>query len=166
MANNAFDDPGFVAALATESGLSADNITINTASSTLEVTFIVAEESDGVDPIDNSIVSALNDVADSTDDLALAVATDLGLTSGQVAVSSIDLCGDRDCNGRGTCDPATGICDCTDLNYWGINCETPVTCVSGQGTPNGQYCQCEYPYTGLRCAGISTDCSDGNCTTP
>jgi len=35
-------------------------------------------------------------------------------------------------------------------------------CVSGQGTPNGQYCQCEYPYEGLRCAGISTDCSDGS----
>lgn len=166
LAKNAFDDPAFIAALAAESGLSPNNITVNAASSTLEVTFVVAEESDGVDPVDVEIVSAINNVSNSVDALALTVATNLGLTSGDVAVSSVDRCGDRDCSGRGTCDPATGICVCNDVNYWGINCETPVSCVAGQGTPNGQYCQCVYPYKGLRCADISTECSSGSCGTP
>ena len=163
LARNEFTDPAFVTALAAQSGIPAGNITINTASSTLEVTFVVAEESDGVDPIDNTIVGALNNVSSSADSIAVAVATDLGLNTNEVEISSIDLCGDRDCNGRGTCDSDTGICACTDLNYWGINCETPVSCTSGRGTPRGQYCHCDYPYIGLRCESISTVCSDGNC---
>lgn len=163
LARNEFTDPAFVTALAAESGIPAGNITISTTSATLEVTFVVAEESDGVDPIDNSIVGALNNVSSSADSIAVAVATDLGLNTSDVEISSIDLCGDRDCNGRGTCDSDTGICACTDLNYWGINCETPVSCTGGRGTPRGQYCHCDYPYIGLRCEGISTICSDGNC---
>lgn len=163
VANNEFDDPAFIAALAAEAGLSPDNITVNTAESTLEVTFIVATESSGDEPVDNAIVSELNAVSDSADSLAETVATNLGLASEDVAVNTIDLCGDRNCNGRGTCDSETGICDCTDLNYWGINCETPVTCTDGQGTPVGQYCQCDYPYTGLRCENTKDACSDGTC---
>lgn len=163
LARNEFTDPAFVAALAAQSGIPAGNITISTTSATLEVTFVVAEESDGVDPIDNAIVGALNNVSSSADSIAVAVATDLGLNTSEVEISSIDLCGDRDCNGRGTCDSDTGICACTDLNYWGINCETPVTCTGGRGTPRGQYCHCDYPYIGLRCEGINTVCSDGNC---
>lgn len=161
---DAFSDPAFVTALAAAAGVDPSNVTVTATEATLEVTFIVAEESDGTEPVDAAVLADLQEVASTVDTLAATVATELSIPPESVTIQATDLCADRDCNGRGTCDSATGICTCTDAAYWGINCETSVTCENG-GTPRSDvaYCACEYPYFDARCNSTKTACSDGTC---
>ena len=164
LAQGAFDDPQFITDLAAATGVAESDITVVSTDTSFEVTFIVAQESTGDDPVDEAILDEVNDLSNSADSVATTVATSLGLNAGDVSVQSVDLCGDRDCNGRGTCDPNTGICQCTDPNYWGINCETLVTCLNGGIKLNSSaYCNCIYPYYDERCNSTSLVCSDGNC---
>lgn len=82
-------------------------------------------------------------------------------------VGQIDRCGNRNCNYYGTCNPDTGVCECTNVNYWGLNCETPVTCENnGWKKADDQYCVCPYPWGGLRCeTQYCSSCSIGDCCT-
>ena len=73
-------------------------------------------------------------------------------------VGQIDRCGNRNCNYHGTCNTTTGVCDCTNVNYWGLNCETLVTCERGWKKSDDQYCVCPYPWGGLRCEIDSCAC--------
>lgn len=73
-------------------------------------------------------------------------------------VGQIDRCGNRNCNYHGTCNTTTGVCDCTNVNYWGLNCETLVTCERGWKKNDDQYCVCPYPWGGLRCELDSCAC--------
>lgn len=82
-------------------------------------------------------------------------------------VGQIDRCGNRNCNYHGTCNSDTGVCECTNVNYWGLNCETLVTCENdGWKKADDQYCVCPYPWGGLRCEKqYCSSCPIGDCCT-
>lgn len=67
-----------------------------------------------------------------------------------------DCTSDEDCVGEGRCDAAIGNCICEDRFTSGKLCEETFHCEEdgcaneGNCHPAG-YCQCELPYTGLRC---------------
>jgi hypothetical protein len=162
VAREAFTDPGFAAALAAAAGVHPDNVTVTTAESSLEVDFVVAEESDGVNPVDTAVLAILQELVDGMQGVVDAAATELGIPPSSITVGGVDRCADRDCNGRGSCDPNTGICACSDPAFWGVNCETPVSCENG-GTPRSDtaYCTCPYPYYDARCNSTRLECSSG-----
>ena len=150
-AADSFDDPAFQAALAAAVGVSADNVTITAVDGTLEIEYVVAQESTGDDPLSEENLDAINDLNDDINTVTTTVVSELNLTASDISEPDVDRCEGRDCNGRGTCDSNTGICACTDPDYWGINCETSVTCNNGTKSTDSAYCVCEYPEYGKRC---------------
>jgi hypothetical protein len=164
LAQNAFSDPGFAAALAAAAGVNSSDVVVTPTASTLEVTFIVAQEPTPGEPLGDPPLDLLQEIGNQADALGDVVATEVGIPTTAVAVDNVDLCADRDCSGRGTCDADTGKCDCQG-QFWGINCETPVTCLNA-GVPAyietftdaWWYCNCPYPYYGLRCGTTNTQC--------
>lgn len=154
-----FDSEGFVQSLADAVGVLPGNVTIILVDGSFTIEYIVAQESDGQEPLDQSVVDALTTVTSNVDSITSTVAAQFGLPENEFSSLTIDKCADRDCNGRGTCNSNTGICTCTDTNYWGVNCETLVTCLNeGVKDPSEAYCNCYYPYYGLRC-GSTQDCA-------
>lgn len=147
-----FSDGGaFESALAAALNVTTEEITLTAQAGTLVVEYVVAQEATGLDPVANDAIAALQEVEQDLSILTAQVTQELGLAAMDIQSSSIDYCAGRDCNGRGTCDPLTGICECTDTNYWGVNCETPVDCAGGTKSPTSAYCICTYPAYGLRC---------------
>lgn len=154
-----FNDPDFLQALADSLGVNTTDIDITGDSSgnvNIEVT--LADEGDGIDPLDTDLIDQINTINSNLATIGGDLASELGLSAGDLQTQSVDLCGDRDCNSRGTCNESTGVCVCTDTDYWGINCETLVTCNNGTKASGSAYCVCEYPEYGLRCE-LTKDCS-------
>jgi hypothetical protein len=148
-----FDSPGFVAALEAALSLSAGDVTVTDVDGVISITYVVTNEATGDDPLTEENVNELNDLAAELAIIESTIQTQFGLNDADLSTAVVDKCGDRDCNGRGTCNPDTGVCLCDSTDYWGVNCETAVLCAPGQNVPkNGvAYCECPYPASGQRC---------------
>jgi hypothetical protein len=152
-----FNDPDFIQALADAVGLDAGNVTVVSTGSSFTVQYAVTTESTTDDPLTEDALAAIDDLANDVNTVTSTVVTELGIDESSISATTVDKCADRDCNGRGTCDANTGVCDCTDTSYWGVNCETLIVCENG-GTAAAGYCECLYPYYGLRCQ-TTKDCT-------
>lgn len=160
---NAFEDPQFIQDLAAAAGLNETDVVITTSSGTIVLTLQVAKESTGDDPLEDENIGAIEAVTSSLGAIADSLIQTLSLPPDAISISSVDKCAGRDCNGRGTCSPTTGICNCQQ-GWWGVNCETAVVCVNGGVThPTSSYCMCPYPFWGKRCVSTKDECSAGNC---
>ena len=153
---DSFDNAAFEQQLADQLGIGVGNITVSGVNGDIVISITIVEEVDG-DPIGDEIIDEINQIDSELDTITTnLVASTPGLDATDISAPDVDLCVDRDCNGRGTCDPATGECECTG-NWWGINCETECVCDNGRTCVNA-VCQCEYPEYGLRCENTK-DCS-------
>lgn len=156
--SGSFNDPAFAQALADAVGADVNDVTVVAVDGTLEIEYIVSQESTGDDPLEEENLNAIDTLASEVDTITDTVVAELGLDAGDYEEPDVDKCGDRDCNGRGTCNVNTGVCACTDTDYWGINCETSVTCGNGTKSDSSAYCICDYPEYGQRCEN-NKDCS-------
>lgn len=155
-----FNTTTFSQTLANITGLPASGIMYVTDDGGLEIVFTVVDDGNSTTPIDASALADMTVISDSVNNVTTALSQVYGAT---IVSSSVDLCGTRDCNGKGTCDSATGVCTC-QAGWWGINCDTQCNCENGFSCVNGA-CACEYPYWGLRCE-LTKVCSSGTCNTP
>ena len=148
-----FDAPGFVAALEAALSLGAGNVTVTDIDGSISISYVVTNEATGSDPLSEQNFDELNVLEAELAILESTIQTQFGLNDADLSTAVVDKCGDRDCNGRGTCDPATGVCLCDSTDYWGINCETLVDCTTGTnvGLDGKAYCECPYPNSGQRC---------------
>jgi hypothetical protein len=158
--SSSFSDPAFIAALAAAAGVNVSEVTVDSATGTFTIDYVVTDESTGSDPLSEAALQAIADLEADIGTITAAVLSALGLSPDDVSTAVVDRCGDRDCNGRGTCNGDTGACTCTDTDYWGVNCETLVDCNTGDAiVVDGEaYCKCTYPKFGERCVGVK-DCS-------
>lgn len=145
------DGSEFEQALADALGVNTSDIVLTAASGTLSVEYVVSQEATGDDPLSEENIAALQDVENDLTTITNTIITDLNINVNSINTQEVDYCNGRDCNGRGTCDPNTGICNCTDTDYWGINCETLVSCNNGTKATGRAYCFCDYPEYGQRC---------------
>lgn len=155
------DDGSFEQAIADALGidLNSTDIIIDSSDSSITVDAIVSANP-GDDPLDTTLIDASTELQNDMDTIIAALIAQAGGGS-FVIETDIVLCPtDRTCNGRGTCDENTGVCDCVG-DWWGIDCETPCECGTHGDCVNA-YCVCEYPWYGLRCDDESA-CSDENC---
>lgn len=159
-ASSSFSEPSFIAALAAAAGVNVSDVIVNSATGAFTIDYIVTDEATGNDPLSEAALQAIADLEADIDTITAAVISALGLNSNDVSDAVVDKCGPRDCNGRGTCSASTGACTCTDINYWGINCETLVDCSTGEiiVMDGGAYCKCKYPQFGERCVDVK-DCT-------
>jgi hypothetical protein len=151
--DGSFSDPSFVSALAAAAGVGVGNVTVNIADGSFSIEYTVTDEAVGGDPLTEESLAAISELQGDIGTITATVISELGLDSGDVSTASVDYCSGRDCNARGTCDEGTGVCNCTDTGYWGINCETAVDCHNGVPTTadGAAYCECDYPEFGQRC---------------
>lgn len=150
-----FDDPDFLQALAYSIGVAVTEIDVTgdvTGTINIEVTLIA--EGDGEDPLSEDLVAQVEALSASMDSIGDDLVAELGLDLADIETQTVDKCLDRDCNARGICDEATGICTCVG-DWWGINCETACSCLN-DGYCIGSLCICEYPFYGQRCGDEST----------
>jgi hypothetical protein len=164
---SSFDDPSFISTLETALGVNPGDVIITTTDGTLDIEYVVTDEATGDDPLTEEQLAQLNDVATDLSTVQSILITELGLEASDIGTATVDKCGDRDCNDRGTCDPVTGVCACSDQSYWGINCETLVNCTGGTnvGIDGQAYCMCTYPTYGQRCQNTKTECLESPCQT-
>jgi hypothetical protein len=155
------DGSEFEQALAGALGLNTTDIVVSAVTGTLTIEYVVSDEATGDDPLTQENLQALVEVESELTTITNTVLAELGLSENDITSNSIDYCTDRDCNGRGTCDSSTGVCTCTDTNYWGVNCETLVNCNDGIKDPEQAYCICQYPQFGQRCENTK-DCTCGS----
>ncbi|GBG34926.1 Scavenger receptor class F member 1 [Hondaea fermentalgiana] len=151
--NTTFSDgSAFEQALATQLGVSTDDIQVRAVDGELEIEYVVVPEAgaDG-DPVQADNTAALQAVAAQISAANSAIATELGIDETDLGSPDIDYCAGRTCNDRGTCDPETGVCACSTDEYWGVNCETAVSCNGGTKAAGAAYCECPFPLYGLRC---------------
>lgn len=160
--DGSFDSSTFLTDVATTLGINASDITILDSDGTVTIEYIVSKESTTKDPLTATNLAALSTIDSELAALLSTVETSVGLTSGSIGSTTVDKCAGRTCNGRGTCDSATGVCTCTDSNYWGLNCETAVDCNTGTKATGSAYCICDYPTYGLRCENSLT-CPSATC---
>jgi hypothetical protein len=149
---NNLDDPQFITDLATAAGVPEQDISVNVVGTevVLEVTLTAFPDENG-NPVTEDTIQDLQDLQTNVDTIAQTVIDEVG--DGEIEQQTLDLCGDRDCSGRGTCDTETGICQCTG-DWWGINCESTCECYN-DGECVNSYCQCIFPHYGLRCDNIA-----------
>ena len=151
----AFDAATFASELATELAVNVANITVIGTSSDLSITYLLTYPAPADTPTTESYVDEISTLVTELNNAEVTVLTNLGLQNADISSPQVDLCGDRDCYERGTCDTVTGICSCNSTAYWGINCETLVSCQNGgTNVPVGgkAYCECNYPSSGVVCA--------------
>lgn len=157
-ASNSFNHPDFAQALADAVSVGVGNVTVVAVDGTLTIEYLVADAPVGEDPLPASVLASIDTLASEVDSVTAAVVTELGLNSADLSAAVIDRCGGRDCNSRGTCSATTGICTCTDTDYWSVNCELLVSCNNGTKATGLAYCICDYPDYGLHCEN-DKDCS-------
>lgn len=150
-----FDSPEFKSDLAAALNVSESDVEITAVDGQIEIEYIVATESTSDDPLTSEHLDAVTLLQTEISTIESAVVSNLGIDPADIQETIIDKCGDRSCNSRGTCVASTGLCDCTDLDYWGINCETLVGCNDGVKSTRSQYCLCEFPKFGQRCQSIA-----------
>lgn len=166
----------FVTQLASTLNVSTTDLLISAQNGTIELTAAIVDNLGENETLSDDILNEINDIQAALDELTALLSQELGFGS---TLQSTDYCGDRVCNDRGTCDVNTGICSC-DAGYYGIDCQfdTPYPTVSPTMAPipagvgcyvdehcenNGkciqqrEYCDCDYPYYGLRCENV-LDC--------
>lgn len=150
---NNLDDPQFLTELATASGVPEGDISVTVIGTevVLEVTLVAYPDENG-NPVTEDSIQDLQNLQANVETIAQTVISEVG--DGEIESQVLDLCGERDCSGRGTCNTETGICVCTG-DWWGINCESTCECYNG-GECFNSYCQCLFPYFGLRCDDIAT----------
>lgn len=158
---NGFDlnDPEFEAELLDALGL--DNTTeITVTSNAGDITIVATLEANpSTDPLGEELAATGQEAGENLEAIteSLLLALGVGPDNALVLSTTLEYCPvERDCNGRGVCDPETGICACVG-NWWGIECETPCECVNG-GECKNALCHCDYPFYGLRCNSTSTEC--------
>ncbi len=153
-----FDSATFAASLEAALSLGAGNVTVTDVDGSVSITYVVTNEAPGDDPLSEDNFDELNDLKAELAIIESTIQSNFGLNEADLSTASIDKCGDRDCNGRGTCNNNTGVCLCDSADYWGVNCETTVECTSGTNVGlNGQaYCECPYPNSGQRCTITNT----------
>ena len=155
---NNLDDPGFLTDLASELGVSSDNITVTvTGGEVIVEVSLIAQVNE--DPSGSETLADLQEIQASLDNATSVLVQELGTSEDSVTTVALDLCGSRDCNGHGIptaadtdengCNTFTGVCVC-ESGWWGINCESACECFNDGYCVNG-LCQCDYPYYGLRC---------------
>jgi hypothetical protein len=155
---NNLDDPDFLTDLATELGVSPDNITVTVTGGEVVVEVsLLAQVTD--EPSGEDTLADLQEIQNSLNNATQVLVTELNEPGSSVTTVELDLCGSRDCSGFGDssapdtdangCNPNTGVCVCTN-DRWGINCESECQCNNGGYCANG-LCHCDYPYYGLRC---------------
>lgn len=153
------DDTAFVEELKTNLGV--EDVELVTSDGELTVIVTVLEiDGDVDDPIDTDALDGiLDDLETTITDITTEIITELGVTEDEITPQTIDRCAGRTCNGRGTCNADTGICENCDEPYVGINCEYSITgnCQNG-GNSVGSYCVCVYPYYGIICENEITTC--------
>ena len=155
---DALDSESLRDKLAIQLGVASEDIDVFTETTgEVTVSVVLTEESDGFEPIGEDTLAEIQSIQSSLTTITADLVTELGLEAADIEGTEVDLCAGRDCNGRGTCDSATGVCTCNVDTHWGINCETPVSCLNG-GTVMGAYCACDYPAYGQRC-GLTRDCA-------
>ena len=147
-----FDDPEFIQAIATELGVDVGTITVLTSDGDIELTVNLVDEDVATGDI-TELVTQMQDIDASLDNTTSILIDSLNLDPLDVEKSEVDLCGDRDCNGRGTCDLTSGICACVG-DWWGVNCEIACECSKG-GTCKDAYCHCEFPHYDQRCESVA-----------
>lgn len=160
---NTLDSPEFLDALAADLGVNSTDLDVTLTGSEVVVEVTLISESSESAPIDESAIQELQDLEEASEAAATTIVNEIG--GGTVTVSEVDLCADRTCSGQGVvtsetdangCIIETGVCNCNG-DYWGINCDQECTCENG-GTCVNSYCQCPYPYSGMRCE-VAVDCS-------
>lgn len=162
---NNLDDPAFLSELSSELGVLTSNLTVSIVGGeiVLEVSLLAASTND---PTGTETIDQLQELQDSLNNATHVIVEELGEPSDSVTTVELDLCGDRDCNGRGDsnaegtnnngCVIETGVCACVG-NWWGINCESACACDNG-GVCRDALCHCPYPYYGETCENFK------NCT--
>lgn len=151
-----FDDPAFLTDLATQLGVHADNITVTSESGEIDIEVTLTLANDPNDPHDEGTLQILQTIKQNMDSTAQTVITNFGGPGDSFQSTTLDLCGTNTCNGRGTCDPNTGVCNCTSP-YVGLSCAAQCSCDNGGycSSDNENYvndvCVCAYPYHGKRC---------------
>jgi hypothetical protein len=148
-----FDSPSFASALEAALSLNAGDVTVVDVDGSISITYVVTNEAPGDDPLSEQNFDELNVLETELATIESTIQTQFGLNDADLSTAAVDKCGDRNCNGRGICDPATGVCLCDSTDYWGINCETLVDCTTGTnvGLDGKAYCECPYPNSGQRC---------------
>jgi hypothetical protein len=131
-------------------GVDPEDVIVYSSDGTVKLDVVVIDES-GEENLD--LINDLTSSETAVNDLTTTLASELEIDPADIESTNIDLCGDRDCNQRGTCNPTTGTCDCVG-DWWGINCQEACVCSNG-GTCRNAYCQCLFPYYDQRCNSIA-----------
>lgn len=174
-----FNNTAFISQLANFLGVSESSIVITPQNGTIELQAVIVDDLSTNDTLSDSIIQDINNVQASLDNITSLLASELGLQAS--TVQSINLCGDRNCTGRGLCEPSTGFCTC-DSGFYGVDCQfdTPYPTTSPTLSPTmaipenwaclyDHHCQndatcsfhgiclCKFPFYGLNCENIR-DC--------
>lgn len=154
-----FDNTTFVDSVATSMGVDPSEVTVSTdGTSDVDIEVTLIDESTATDPVNQDLIDNMAYINASVAEISSTVASEVGLEDTDIESTSLDLCGTRDCNGLGTCDPQSGVCDCDSADFWGIDCDIPVDCNDGEKDVDSAYCNCDYPEHGQRCQN-TVDCS-------
>lgn len=171
-----FNNTEFITQLSNYLNISESDILITPQNGTLELQAVIVDDLATNETLSDAIIDDINTVQASLDEIIALLSSELGLE--QSTVQSIDLCGDRNCTGRGICDPNTGFCNC-ESGFYGVDCQfdtpyptsaptrTPtisgtacvedIQCSNGGICSHDGICMCRYPYYGFRCDFIK-DC--------
>jgi hypothetical protein len=149
------DDPAFEAALIAALGLAnTTDLVVTSNGGDITITAVLYAE-DSSDPLGVDLLQTAQDLQNDLTNITNVLLNEIGAVGTQLLQSTLDLCPEaRDCTDNGVCDDDTGVCECVG-DWWGINCETPCTCANGSCV--NAYCQCQFPYYGLRCD-VEKDC--------
>lgn len=151
-----FSTDEFAQRLMAEFGLPG-TFEVNTISNSITIRVDVVAESQGGLPIPPSELEKVTAVKTLMDTQADSVIALFGVQSDSLVYVDIDLCAERDCNGRGECNAGTGVCACE--NGWlGINCQTQCVCQNGGDCSTGK-CKCLYPNFGVLCEQSNDECT-------
>lgn len=135
--NQTFTDSAFVTYLATALNVTEQDISVTPTAGEVVVTVSILDESAQGEAIDGTAIDAMNTLQSELNNVTQAFQETYNLTSADIQSTGLNLCGARDCEGRGTCAPETGVCTCASAAYYGVNCEltTLAPTLSPTGAP-------------------------------
>lgn len=157
-----FGTNNFTDALAETLNLDPEQVTIVLNDGQIEIEITIIDDITDGDPIDDSFLDDIDLVQAELDTVFNDVETELGINN--MTLAGVDYCGDRTCDGHGTCNSQDGVCSC-DTDYGGVNCQIYIACANdddclngGTCTSSSARCSCEYPWYGVFCEEILTTC--------
>lgn len=121
--NTTFDSSTFVTTLAQSLNISEQEINVITESGNVVVTIALVDTYGNGEAIDQSTITTMETIQSSLTNITQDLVTSLNLDQSDITATQANLCGNRDCSGRGTCNTSTGVCTCSSPAYYGINCE-------------------------------------------